>query len=105
MALRCSKCGKEKDASEFHANRSSRRGKQAYCIGCQRDYQREYILPALRGRGKNRTLPAWAADLVMRRPIYTPAKVLHLDRHEDPPLATVRVAGRLHPTNRRAALQ
>lgn len=80
---RCSYCHSEKSLSFFAKSSWSSDGHQTYCKLCKREYYREYILPALRGRGHNRVLPAWVKGLV-RPPEFLPSKVIRLQDYFKP---------------------
>jgi hypothetical protein len=78
----CGKCGRSKPQSEFYQSRTSKRGWCTVCKDCQREYRREYILPALRGRGHARVMPAWVEDLV-RKPKTLPGKLIRFEDYVD----------------------
>ena len=39
---KCTKCGEEKELSEYHKNKSSKGGLRPYCKECAREKQREH---------------------------------------------------------------
>jgi len=82
MTMQCGKCGRSKPQSEFNRANTSKRGYQTNCRECQREYRREYILPALRGRGKARVMPVWVEDLV-RKPKTLPGKLIRFEDYVD----------------------
>jgi NAD-dependent SIR2 family protein deacetylase len=89
MTLQCSKCGRSKPASEFNRSNTTKRGHAAYCRDCAREYRQEYILPALRGRGKARVMPAWVEDLI-HKPKTLPGKLIRFEDYVD------KVTGEVH---------
>jgi hypothetical protein len=82
MSQQCSKCGRSKPSSEFYRNAHRKQGFTVACKDCMRDYRREYILPALRGRGKARVMPDWVEDLV-RKPKTLPGKLIRFEDYVD----------------------
>lgn len=80
---KCSRCKHNLYSYDFNLNRHTRDGRQAYCKDCQQQYGREYILPALRGRGARKVLPSWVKGLVSP-PVKLPAKVIHIRQYLNP---------------------
>lgn len=84
MALKqCSRCADFKMTLNFAVSRSAPDGLQYYCKLCQQQYYREYIVLALRGRGKAHVLPEWLRGLV-RPPVELPGKVIRLVDYINP---------------------
>lgn len=79
----CSRCGFVLAIDMFHYSNTSADGCQPYCKTCKQDYYREYIVPALRGRGNDHVLPAWLKTLV-KPPLELPGKVIRLADYIDP---------------------
>lgn len=78
----CSRCKAIKYKAYFAYCDKSPSKRQSYCKECQRAYYREYIVPALRGRGFNRVLPSWLRKVVMP-PVSIPGKVIVLQTYRD----------------------
>jgi len=73
----CSCCKALLPFDSFYNAAATKDGKMYTCKDCCRAYRREYILPALRGRGKARVLPAWVQGLITE-PVRIPAKVINI---------------------------
>ena len=74
-------CG-EMNPAKFNPSRFHR------CRDCETQYRREYILPALRGRGAARALPLWVETLMHGRTLNPPHNVVVLKEYVRPDKTT-----------------
>ena len=56
---RCPRCGQTKPVSEWHKNKASRDGLQAYCKPCLRAYRRQRMADSDRREHYNEQQRAW----------------------------------------------
>jgi hypothetical protein len=78
----CGDCGKVLPHSAFYQSSLIADGFRCYCKECEKAYRREYILPALRGRGKARVMPDWVMSM-LDKPKVIERKVIRLEEYID----------------------
>jgi hypothetical protein len=74
----CGDCGKHLPLSNFCRNNGNHDGLSWSCGECRKAYYREYMLPAIRGRGKACVMPDWVS-MMISKPTKIPAKVIKLE--------------------------
>lgn len=62
MSFKCTKCGIEKDISDFHKRSMVTRGHDSWCKSCKSEYRKDYFTRNTEKERKRGRIKAWKAQ-------------------------------------------